>query len=100
MWCGQMRKWLLSTKRGLPIIWLVVLFMILLFGNVIPRHAALIYLAVALLLSFGGLSIAAIAISARGRHYGRMLGQLFRNGLMFALCAFSLVSMLAFSFKR
>ena len=100
MWCGQMRKWFLNTKRGLPIIWLVVLFLILLFGNVIPRHTALIYLTVALLFLFGGLSIVAMAISARGRHYGRMLVQLLLNGLMFVLCAFSLVSMLIFSFDR
>ena len=95
-----MKKWLLNTKRGLPIIWLVVLFMILLFGNVIPRHAALIYLTVVLLLLFGGLSIVAVAISARGRHYGRMLVQLLLNGFMFMLCVFSLMSMLAFSFDR
>ena len=100
MWCGQMRKWLLNTKRGLPIIWSVVLFMILLFGNVIPRHTALICLTVALLFLFGGLSIAAIAISARGRHHGRMLVQLLLNGLMFVLCAFSLMSMMVFSFDR
>ena len=100
MWCGQMRKWLLNTKRGLPIIWLVVLFLILLFGNVIPRYAALIYLTVALLFLFGGLSIAAIAISARGRHYGRMMAQILLNGVMFVLCAFSLMSMMAFSFDR
>ena len=95
-----MKKWLLNTKRGLPIIWLVVLFMILLFGNVIPRHVALIYLAVVLLLLFGVLSIVAVAISARGQHYGRMLVQLLLNGFMFVLCAVSLVSMLIFSFDR
>ena len=95
-----MKKWLLNTKRGLPISWLLVLFMILLFGNVIPRHAVLIYLTVVLLLLLGWLSIAAVVISARGRHYGRMLIQLLFNGLMFVLCAFSLMSMLAFSFDR
>ena len=100
MWCGQMRKWLLSTKRGLPIIWLVILFLILLFGNVIPRHAALIYLTVVLLLLFGGLSIAAITISARDRHYGRMIAQILLNVVMFVLCTFSLMSMMAFSFDR
>ena len=100
MWCGQMRKWLLNTKRGLPIIWLVVLFLILLFGNVIPRHTALIYLTVALLVLFGGLSIVAIAISARDRHYGRMIAQILLNGVMFVLCSFSLMSMMAFSFDR
>ena len=95
-----MKKWLLNTKRGLPISWLLVLFMILLFGNVIPRHAVLIYLTVVLLLLLGWSSIAAVVISARGRHYGRMLIQLLLNGLMFVLCAFSLMSMLAFSFDR
>ena len=95
-----MRKWLLNTKRGLPIIWLVFLFLILLFGNVIPRHAALIYLTVALLFLFGGLSIVAVTISARGKYYGRMLVQLLLNGLMFVLCVLSLVSMLVFSFDR
>lgn len=95
-----MKKWLLNTKRGLPIIWLGVLFMILLFGSVIPRHTALIYLAVVLLLLFGGLSIAAVVISARSRHYGRMLVQLLLNGLMFVLCGFSLLSMLVFAFDR
>ena len=95
-----MKKWLLNTKRGLPISWLLVLFMILLFGNVIPRHAVLIYLTVVLLLLFGGLSIAAIAISARDRHYGRMIAQILLNGVMFVLCSFSLMSMMAFSFDR
>ena len=95
-----MKKWLLNTKRGLPIIWLGVLFMILLFGSVIPRHTALIYLTVVLLLLFGGLSIVAVTISARGKYYGRMLVQLLLNGLMFVLCVFSLMSMLAFSFDR
>lgn len=74
--------------------------MILLLGSVIPHHTALIYLAVVLLLLFGGLSIVAVTISVRGRHYGRMIVQLLLNGLMFVLCGFSLLSMLVFSFDR
>jgi len=95
-----MKKWLLNTFRGLPIAWLAVFFLILLFGNVISQHTVLVVGYGGTLVSMCALSVVAVIISMRSRRYGRAVAQLVLNGVLFVLCALSLVAMLVFSFDR